>query len=341
MKIKYEVKKLNDSGSNYTVFMSHANSHDDWRVLAEELKGSGIEVISDGEIKPGAPDFAISIKNMIRENEIMLVVVKDETLTPWMVYEIGIAAGMGKKILIYSRTSVTESNNHLFAQYGPVITDINVLVHEIKNSFFFADLFEYETSSLKKSAFLNACMTNIDICRLTFQLPGIEDIPKTVYRFGYILLSVARYEKLVNESRINTLCNMTAEEITDLKCPIDGAPCSLCNAQNYDCPTDVILNKILYNCRVDLAKQKLTVTLPFNKLRGVTFKCFVDVDNMDYVQDIMLLLRKAGLYGIGVSHSAMGNRIYFMLPQSAMNGLFAVEAPDGFVNNYMCKGAVL
>jgi hypothetical protein len=30
-----------------------------------------------------------------------------------------------------------------------------------------------------------------------------------------------------------------------------------------------------------------------------------------------------------------------MLPQSVMNGLFAIEAPDGFINNYLCKGAIL
>ena len=62
---------------------------------------------------------------------------------------------------------------------------------------------------------------------------------------------------------------------------------------------------------------------------------------MDYVQDITAILEKAGLYDIGLSHSTFGNRIYFMLPQSVMNGLFAIEAPDGFINNYLCKGAML
>lgn len=119
---------------------------------------------------------------MIRENEILLVAVKDAVITPWMVYEIGLAAGLGKKILMFSRTPVDENSNHLFGQYGPVITDMAVLVHEIKNSFFFVDLFDYETETFKKSAFLNACMQNIDICRLSFAIPGIEEIPKNSYR---------------------------------------------------------------------------------------------------------------------------------------------------------------
>ena len=341
MKVKYSLKKLNTASNSYTVFLSHSNINDEWKTFVEELESNGIRVYSDQGIKPGALDFAVSIKEMICGSEIMLVLIENEKVSPWMVYEIGIAAGLGKKILLYSKTPVNTAANYLFGQYGPVINDMVTLIHEIKNSFFFVDLFDYETMKLHKSDFLNACMKNIDICRLSFSIPGIEEIPKSTYRFGYILLSVARYEKLVNENRLKDICNKTAEEIVDLQCNIDGNLCSLCSEQNFETPTDVILNKILYNCTVDLTKQRLDVTLPFNRLRGVTFKCFVDVRNMDYVQDVMLLLSKAGLYDIGVSHSAQGNRIYFMLPQSAMNGLFAVEAPDGFINNYLCKGAVL
>ena len=134
---------------------------------------------------------------------------------------------------------------------------------------------------------------------------------------------------------------MTAEEITEGKCNIDGEPCSLCSGQTYDSPTDVILHKILHTCHVDLSTQTLHINIPYNEKRGVTFKCFVDVDNMDYVQDIMTILEKSGLSGIGVSHSVLGNRVYFLMPQSVMNGLFVVEAPDGFLNNYLCKGAVI
>ena len=341
MKIKYEISKLHDGGSNYTIFLSHSNSDDTWEKLTAALKGEGIDIASDKEIKAGDPDFAICIKNMIRENEIMVMDVYDGRITPWMVYELGIAAGLNKKIILFSSTPVDENTNYLFKQYGPVIHDINVLVHEIKNSFFFSDLFEYETNGLSKSAFMGACMTNIDICRLSFRLSGIEEIPKSIYRFGYILLSVARYEKTENSNRLTNICNMTAEEITDGKCGIDSLPCSLCEKQCFESPTDVILNKILFNCSVDLTRQSLTLNLPFNRYRGVTFKCFVDVSNMDYVQDIMAILEKAGLYDIGLSHSMFGNRIYFMLPQSVINGLFAIEAPDGFINNYLCKGAIL
>ena len=342
MKIQYEINKLSNGDSNYSIFLSHSNADKSWLEAADYLEKEGIKVVSDAEIEPGNPDFSQCIKNMIRDNEIVVTVLHDRSLTPWMVYELGIAAGLGKKIILYSKDPVDESANHLFGQYGPVISDLKILTHEVKNGFFFADLFEYETQQLNKSAFLNACMGHINICTLSFKVPGIEEIPKNTYRFGYILLAVSRYEKLgQQQSRATDICNMTAEEIHDGKCNIDGEPCSLCRGQTFDSPTDVILGKLLYNCHVDLSRQSIRVTIPYNEKRGVTFKCFVDVDNIDYVQDIMTVLEKAGLYGIGVSHSVVGNRIYFMLPQSVMNGLFVVEAPDGFLNNYLCKGAVL
>lgn len=341
MRVRYNISRLYDAGSKYIIFLSHSNKNDEWKKLKAQLEANDICIASDNGIVPGTPDFAIKIKEMIRDNEVTVVYVQNGQITPWMVYEIGIAAGYNKKIIMFSDVDIDETSNHLFGQYGPVINDVQKLVREIKNSFFFADLFEHETAELSKSMFVNDCVSNIDICRLTFGVPGIEEIPKNMYKFGYILLAVSRYEKMENPERVKNICNMTAEEIKDCICNIDGKPCSLCSRQSYDSPTDVILNKILFNCAIDTTKQTVCITLPFNKNRGVTFKCFVDVNNMDYVQEIMSLLEKAGFYDIGVSHSVLGNRVYFMLPQSAISGLFTVEAPDGFVNNYLCKGAVL
>ncbi len=341
MKIKYSIQKLNNGDSNYSIFLSHSNADDSWHEIEEVLKLNDINVVSDVEIEPGNPDFSQCIKNMIKNNEIVVSIIHNKKLTSWMVYELGIAAGLGKKIIMYSKEYVDENDNHLFGQYGPVITDLKVLVHEIKNGFFFADLFQYETNNLSKKHFLADCMTNINICKLSFKIPGIEDIPRQVYKFGYILLSVSRYEKMGNNNRSTDICNMTAEEIIDCKCNIDNEICSLYSKQVFNSPTDVILNKILYNCNVDLFNQTIYFAIPYNAKRGVTFKCFVDVENMDYVQNIMTTLEKAGLQDIGVSHSVLGNRIYFILPQSVMQGLFIVEAPDGFINNYLCKGAIL
>lgn len=341
MKIKYTITKTTNVDGNYSVFLSHSNSETRWQELTDYLTANGIAVKSDKEIRPGAPDFAESIKTMIRNNEIMIMLIVDGVITPWMIYELGLAAGLKKKIILFSYDALNERGNHILEQYGPVITDADFLVREIKNCFFFAELFEYETATLNKSTFLNACMQNIDLCSISFHISGIEEIPKNAYKFGYILLAISRYEKLVNESRHSDICNMTAEEIENGLCEFDGKPCSLLKPQSYTLPTDVILNKILHNTMVDLSTQTLKITLPFNRQSGVTFKCFVDIHNMDYVQDITSMLEKAGLQDISVSCSAFGNRIYFMLPQSALNGLFAVEAPDGYLNNYLCKGAVL
>ena len=65
MRVKYEISKLHDGGSNYTIFLSHSNSSDTWQKLTDALHGQGIDIVSDKEIKAGDPDFAICIKNMI------------------------------------------------------------------------------------------------------------------------------------------------------------------------------------------------------------------------------------------------------------------------------------
>ena len=199
----------------------------------------------------------------------MVMLLADETFTPWMVYELGLAAGLSKKIILFSFDKVDEKKNHLFEQYGPVIYDVDFLIREVKNSFFFAELFEYETRELNKSAFLKSCIENIDLCSISFKIPGIEEIPRHVYKFGYILLAISRYEKLVNEDRRTDICNMTADEIENGVCELDGMPCSLCVKQSFEDPTDVILNKILYNTSVDPVAQSLKIILPFNRQRGM------------------------------------------------------------------------
>lgn len=340
MTINYTITKFSNTDGNYSVFLSHSNGEHRWQELTDYLTANGISVKSDKEIRPGAPDFAESIKEMIRDNEIMILLIVDGVITPWMIYELGLAAGLEKKIILFSYDPLSERGNHILEQYGPVISDAEFLVREIKNSFFFAELFEYETADLNKSTFLNTCMQNIDLCSISFHLNGIEEIPKHTYTFGYILLAISRYEKLVNENWDATFCQMTYDNIEDCLCEHDGQPCGLLMAQAYQSPTDVILNKILHNTSVDLSAQLLKITLPFSRQGGVTFKCFVDIHNMDYIQAICSVLKKNHLEDISVSRSAFGNRIYFLLPENAPQGLFEVEAPDGYLNNYLCKGAI-
>lgn len=341
MKDRYVINKLYTDGNKYEVFISHSNAKTNWIDFAKQLESHGIKVVSDKDIKAGTLDFANEIKKMIFKTEITILYVDDEVITPWMDYELGLATGLGKKIFLFSNKQVHESRRYLFKRYGPVFTNVEDLANEIKKSFFFSDLFEYESDKISKNDFLNSCMANIDICTLSFDLDGIDNIPVSAYRFGYILLAVARYEKENDLLNNCTICRMNGQEIEDGKCFLDNKLCSRCYKQRFENPTDTILNKILYNSNINLTTQKITFTIPFNKQLGVTFKCFVDVNDADYVSNIVEILEKAGLTGIGVSDSACGNRIYFMLPKSHRLGLFEITAPDGFLNNYLCKGAVL
>ena len=342
MAIKYTISRIANEKSKYRIFLSHSNKNDKWLEIKDLLTKNNIDIASDQGIDPGSPDFAQVIKEMIKKNEVVVVFLDQYTFSSWVGYELGLAAGLQKKIFLYSSEPFAEGNNkkYYIEQFGPIINDPYELIDRIKTSFFFADLFEYETSKLKKETFLNACVSNIDICEISFNIFGIGDIPLDAYQFGYILLSLSRYEKLESD-RSDKICGMTAGEIENGCCYLDGMPCSLCEKQVFSGATDTILNKLLYKSRVDHAAQTLSFILPFNEKRGVTFKCFVDIYDMDYLDDFVLLLKNAGVQDLGVSHSAAGNRVYFMLPKSVRNGLFSVEAPDGFFNNYICKGAII
>ena len=341
--MRYSISRIANEKNKYRVFLSHSNANKDWLTVKDALMQRDIEIQSDQMIDPGSPDFAQVIKQMIEQNEVVIVFLDKYNLSSWVGYELGLAAGLKKNIFLFSFSPFPEEDKkkHYIEQFGPIIYDIDELATKIKTSFFFADLFEYETEKLKKEMFLNACVSNIDLCEISFNLLGISDIPPEAYQFGYILLSLSRYEKLVNDDRMKNLCGMTAGEITNGCCYLDEEPCSLCDAQTFSDATDIILNKLLYKSRVDLSSQTLSFVLPFNKKRGVTFKCFVDIHDMDYLDDFLLLLRNAGVQDLGISHSASGNRVYFLLPRSVRNGLFTVEAPDGFFNNYICKGAII
>ena len=91
MKIKYTITKTTTVDGNYSVFLSHRNSEAQFQELTDYLAANGISVKSDKEIRPGALDFAESIKAMIRSNEIMIMLIVDGVITPWMIYELGLA----------------------------------------------------------------------------------------------------------------------------------------------------------------------------------------------------------------------------------------------------------
>lgn len=342
MRIDYKLTKVQDEQGKTPVFLSHANRDENWRDIAADLRARGVPCKSDRNLNPGDKDFAQEIKKMISDAHVMIVLPYNGKFTPWIAFELGYAEGLGKRIFVYDEHYVKSDNEgYAFKKYGPVYTDAYKLAAEVRSSLFYADVFEYETSDVRKADFKKECLEHIDILKVQLPLPGIRSIPKTVYRFGYILLALGRYEILDGVDRRTDICYTKGTPLT-CGCYKDGKGCSLARTQEWETAANVILNKIVYNCSVDRfsGDEQLTVTLPFHRKRGVTFKCFVDLADPDYTEDVVPLLEAAGLTDIGVSYSANGNRIYFMLPPNPRKGVFEVKAPDGPKNNYICKGAI-
>ena len=126
MKIKYDIQKVHDSGEIFSVFLSHASADKSWDTIVPELRDKGkILCISDTKLQPGDQEFAQTITRMIKENDVFVLLLADGKLTEWMYFELGLAAGFEKKIVIFSQKPVEENTNYFFRRYGPVITDVD------------------------------------------------------------------------------------------------------------------------------------------------------------------------------------------------------------------------
>ena len=322
----------------FVVFLSHSSADKGWRKFRDDLAELGVRCECDSDIDAGASDFAETIRKMILQREVFLLYLTGEsTLTQWVLYELGIAAGQGKKIILCSDEAIDAHGNYFFEKFGPIIYDRQKLLEEIKSGFFFADLFTHESKQLSKAAYVEEYLGNIEICDLSIDIPHIQELPKSVFRFGYILLGVGLYWD-GNLTMPQKRCRKTAKVLSD-DCRCVSKDCVCPFYAPTDRVTDVTLNKLLYNCH--LSESTLKVKLPFHRMAGVTFKMFMDLTDGDYAKDAMRILNEAGMYDVSLSHSANGNRVYFMLKKQPMNGIFEAIAPDGCINNYLCAGTIL
>lgn len=137
--MSYKIEKWDEGQKNkYVVFLSHSSADKDWYKIRDFLIENGIGCECDSDINVGSRDFAEVIHSMIIKREIFLLYVTNEqSLTPWVLYELGIACGLGKKIILCTNATVETEGNYFFRKFGPVIYQSDKLIDEIKNGFFF------------------------------------------------------------------------------------------------------------------------------------------------------------------------------------------------------------
>jgi hypothetical protein len=295
----------------------------------------------------------------------VIILDEDALNSPWIMYEIGLLEGAGKKVLIYDPDNGTKDIKKpaFLLKYKPFISSIEILVKEVCNFAIFGNVFEHEVEGIiTKSEFNKMFDSNTKIVKMDIGLYNISDIETpNLLKFGFILLSMSKYEinkeseKLLQEKigQNDESTKYSEAKITADRCLKYGNENSNnCYAnRNISCairnnpPTDsietVILNKILYNTFIDTVNSKVSYLVPTHIKYGVTFKCFVDVKSTSLKNKIMEILRLSGMKDIGVSDSAEGYRVYFLLPSSLIEGIFLLNAPDkGIINNYICPGVV-
>jgi len=61
---------------------------------------------------------------------------------------------------------------------------------------------------------------------------------------------------------------------------------------------------------------RVEFVIPIHKKWGTTFKLYVDVNDLNSIEDVKDVLRSNGLEDIGQSGSGEKQRIYFLIPKS-------------------------
>lgn len=82
---------------------------------------------------------------------------------------------------------------------------------------------------------------------------------------------------------------------------------------------------------------KVEYILPVHRKWGLTFKLFVDVDNLEKLNTVMGIFERNGYQKMSQSKSGEKQRIYFLIPDDKCK---IVEEPDKILNNYLNPFAI-
>ena len=83
-----------------SVFLSHRRDDDEWAAaFARALERQNVAVWSDKPISPGEKWANLLRKRLASSDAIVALVSESEESSPWQLWEIGAAIGMGKRII--------------------------------------------------------------------------------------------------------------------------------------------------------------------------------------------------------------------------------------------------
>ncbi|MGM9972401.1 MAG: toll/interleukin-1 receptor domain-containing protein [Anaeroplasmataceae bacterium] len=333
MKIKVSAHPLDfEERKAFGVFISHSNDSDIFKEVCKALEDADVPHLVDKQIKVSAMDFASEIKLLIDKCKLAIVVITEGALqSSWVNFEIGMLCGEGKRILLYDPMHLLSIGGNYHLDKFPVYDNIISLVSVCKEIGFFEGIFQNYTKELTKELFEQRVNDYTVPVRITFTLPGYNDLHLEKTSFSLLLLNFGVFDCKYGDEG---LCFQTFEE--EKVCPVSKMPCALNNNPNIkEYPECVLLNKTLDANVVN--QDDVTVVLPVHKIYGTRFKMFADICDSKETDKLFELLEALSLTP-SKSKSGNGQRIYFNLPNSNWDGIFKLK--NTFSDNFICPSVV-
>ena len=253
--------------------------------------------------------WEVEIEQAINSASCGVIVLTPQSIrSPWIWYETGRLVGNNTTIIPFIMSvndgKTTEFINQLpqFISRIQIISDINRLVNVISNYIFrFSDIFPKEKDEINKKI-----KNKLKKVKLTFLLEDINEELHYCLRFGYQIVRFGRWDVINNEP-----FNLDLDETTRIH-----------KIKHIDKSSfDIKSNEI-----------KIEFILPVHNIWGLTFKFFVDVDNLKQINNVMRILEENKFIDITQSDSGEKQRIYFLIPKEYCK---VVEEPDRILNNFI------
>ncbi len=333
MKIKINTHPLDfEEKKAFGVFISHSNDSEVFKDVCKALEEANVPHLVDKQIKIASMDFASEIKQLIDKCKLAIVVITAGALqSSWVNFEIGMLAGEGKRVLLYDPAHLLLNGGNYHLDKFPVYDNLPSLVSICKDTGYFEGIFDNYTKELTKELFEQRIKEYTVPVKITFTLPGYNDLHLETANFKLLLLNFGVYDCKYGDDGI---CFQSFDE--EKVCPVSKMPCCLNNNPNIkEYPECVLLNKSLDASVTN--QEEITVVLPVHKVHGTRFKMFVDVYDSKETDKLFELLEILSLTP-SKSKSGNGHRIYFNLPDSNWDGIFKLK--NEFSDNFICPSVI-
>jgi hypothetical protein len=335
------------------VFISYAKNKNERDKLMETLKNNGITCWADSRIEAHEDDYLRKIIDNIKNNGVGVLICTEEILSSeFVAYELGLLRSFNKPVICYFPEGTNKFELPSMLDGYPIVYTLKDLISHIREQFYFKDLLINDNVRNKK---IQDNVRNKKIQAVALHLNFTETtLKREALQFGCILVSLSCFGSLCNDKgdmHPEDKCLFTNGTRNEKECVRnnDRDCAGLADLNIEDFPETVILNHILTGNTLELNEGYWIAkyVLPVQANHGLTFKCFVDVNEQvlskyDLTKyDVKTRLERNGFHDVSLSGSAEGNRIYFLLPEPIEDKekrLTCVRDPivTCILNNYLC-----